>query len=78
MFAECEAVWTHPLPVHWAILPCDDRAGAGTWAHDGPSLRMVSLGSAHSIGRQNHLVGDGTRLGNLLFAEFARTEFHRD
>jgi len=70
MPAQCEAVWTHPLPVHRAVLPCDGHSSADACCPERSTLCVAGPGSAHSLGRQDHLVGDRACMGTLLFAEF--------
>jgi hypothetical protein len=69
---QCEAIGTHPLPVHRTLLPCDDRPGANARGHGRPSVRLARPGRANSLGRQDHLVGDRAGVGNLLIAEFVK------
>jgi hypothetical protein len=69
--AQCEAVQPDSLPVYRALLPGDDRSSGAARGRGRPVLCVAGFGSAHSLGRQDHLVGDRAHLGNFLLTAFA-------
>ena len=66
--SECTPVWAHSLPLHGALLPRHDRAGAGIHLgyHFPRVLWMARIGSFHSRREQGHLVGYRAGMGNVL------------
>jgi hypothetical protein len=68
MHSECAAMQSYPLPLYRTVLPRDDRAGARPrlWCHVCGNLQMDRVGCFHSWGKQTHLVGDRTYMGQVL------------
>ncbi len=68
LHAQCAALRTDPLPLHRAVLSRDELAGScpgcGTPVHW--NLRVDRLGLRHCRREQAYLVGDRTRVGQIL------------
>ena len=65
---EREAVQSHPLPLHWPLLSCDDRT-CGSVRHRGRfrrNLWMDFFGRIHCRRQRAHMVGHRADMGQVL------------
>src|SRR5262249_60003363 len=79
MHLECEAMRAHALPLHRALLSCDDctRARTRLRPRRGRFSRMARVGYRHSGRKQADLVVDRTSMGEILLSPLANSPLTR-